>query len=195
MAAKRIILGTCKPITGRDIALEFLQCLGFRYALHQAYIVTYNLQDVDFSGYGLLSTLLLHQLALGADITVLTTPPEGKGTGKDFKRKLNLLTTYRNNGIKVFLNHNIHAKVYIFRDERKFETVIVGSANLTSHGFFQSDSSGSNLLEIALTTNNTILYDEVAKLIGSEFINDKVTMDLATWERINIDKVSIARGG
>jgi len=190
------MLGTTRPLTGQDIALEFLQCLGFRHPLQQAVIVTYTLQDYEFAGYGLLSTLLRHQLALGADITILTTPPEGKtGRETEFKRKLDLLTTFSNDGIKVFVNENVHAKVYVFRDERKTETTIVGSANLTSRGFGQRGSPERDLLEMALSTGDTGVCDAVATIISDVFLNDIKTLDFATWWRINTDKISKARGG
>jgi phosphatidylserine/phosphatidylglycerophosphate/cardiolipin synthase-like enzyme len=196
MSANPVIQGTTRPITGQDIALEFLQCMGYRYALQQAVIVTYTLQDYEFAGHGLLSTLLRHQLVLGADIILLTTPPlGGTGQNREFRRKLELLTTFSNDGIRVFVNENIHAKLYIFRDERDIETIIVGSANLTSKGFGQRHSPETNLLEIALITGNTGLYGAIMRIINDIFIGNTRTMDFATWSNFNIDRISQARGG
>lgn len=185
-------LGTTRPITGPDIALEVLQCLGYRYALKKALIITYTLHDYEFSGHGLLSTLLRHQVALGADITLLTTPPPGKGTKAGFKRKFDLLTALERNGITVFVNDNLHAKAYVFLDEREVETTIVGSANLTSGGFGVPTSPEKNWLELALVTSDAGVYDATLQLITDHFLSDAKTLDFATWSAINRSKIILA---
>jgi len=189
------VFGTTKPITGQDIALEVLQCLGYRYVLRRAFVVTYTLQDYEFGMHRLLSTLLHRHTALGADITVLTTPPPGKGTKAAFKRKLDLLTDFVRDGITVFVNENLHAKAYIFLDERGVETTIVGSANLTSRGVGVPHSPESNLIEMALVTWDTGVYNAVVRIIENEFLNDRKTTDFATWSALNIGKIAKARGG
>jgi len=186
------ILGTTRPITGPGIALEVLQCLGYRYALKQAFIITYTLHDYEFTGHGLLSTLLRHQVTLGANITILTTPPPGKGTRAGFRRKFDLLTALERNGITVFVNDNLHAKAYVFLDERNVETTIIGSANLTSGGFGVPTSPAKNWLEIALVTSDAGVYDATVRIITDSFLNDARTLDFASWSAINRNKIILA---
>jgi len=181
--------GTTRPITGPDIALEVLQCLGYRYALKEAFIITYTLHDYEFTGHGLLSVLLRHQVTLGANITLLTTPPPGKGTRAGFKRKLNLLTALERNGITVFVNDNLHAKAYVFLDERGIETTIIGSANLTSGGLGVPTSPAKSWLEIALVTSDVGVYGATVRIVTDSFLNDARTMDFASWSAINREKI------
>ena len=80
------------PCLGDDVAQEVLQWIGAFRMLNKATIVSYNMQDYDFWGEGRLSHHLLRQLAHGAHVVVMTTPPPGQtGTGDAFKEKLQLL--------------------------------------------------------------------------------------------------------
>src|SRR2546429_8647265 len=91
-------------LDGGGVALEVLQAISYRNVLKTATIVSYNMQDYDFWGQGALSHLLLRQLALGASIQLMTTPPPGKPTGAAFKAKYKLLSELQKNGIRIFLN-------------------------------------------------------------------------------------------
>ena len=123
------------PALGDDVAKEVLQWIGTFRLLSSATIISYNMQDYDFWGNGFLSHLLIRQLAYGAQITVMTTPPPGKnGKNLAFRSKLQLLEDLDQKGAEVYLHPDLHAKAYLFQDSQESEMVIVGSPNLTSRG-------------------------------------------------------------
>lgn len=183
-----------KPITGNDVAFEILQCIGSFKQLHEAFIITYNLQNYDFSGHGLLSRLLTRQIINGASITLMTTPPPGKPHKKAFQDKLFLLEQLDQSGINLHLHNNLHAKVYLFLDDKKVNTTIVGSANLTHRGF-GTPQDPNNLLELALITSDPDIYSQTLSLIKDKFLNDQMTSDFGTWKTVNQQNVAIAKGG
>ena len=79
------------------------------------------MQDYDFWGNGLLSNLLLRQLAYGAQITVMTTPPPGNKWEEEslLERKLRLLEELDSKGADVYVHPHLHAKAYLFQDDKQ----------------------------------------------------------------------------
>ncbi len=75
---------------------------------------------------------------------LLTTPPPGKGAG--YQAKIQMLEGLERAGIEVFVNENLHAKVYLFRHPI-MNLAVVGSANLTTDGM-------EKWVEIALVSYN-----------------------------------------
>ena len=183
------------PITGQAVPLEILQCIGVFRQLQEAYIITYTLQNYDFSGHGILSTLLARQITNGAKIKLMTTPPPGKPHKSTFKEKLRILEQLDHSGIELYLHDNLHAKVYLFLDDMQKNTTIVGSANLSHRGFGRPGSSQDNLLELALITNEPNIYHSVLTTIQNSFINDKMTSDFSTWKTNNHSNIAIAKAG
>ena len=180
---------------GQDVAKEVLQWIGAFRMLDTATIVSFNMQDYDFWGNGVLSSLLLRQLGYGAQITVMTTPPPGKTGAKDaFKQKLTLLEQLDKNGAYVYVHPDLHAKAYLFRDDRNEEMVIVGSPNLTDSGFGTRGSHKRNLLELALLSSDPLIYSTTAQVIGAELIGNPRTVDFGTWVTNNRAKIAQAKG-
>ncbi len=183
------------PVLGNDVAKEVLQWIGAFRMLSNATIISFNLQDYDFWGNGVLSHHLLRQLSFGAHITVMTTPPPGNnGAGSAFKSKLALLEALHNRGACVYVHPDLHAKAYLFRDDRDEEMVIVGSPNLTDRGFGTRGAQKSNLLELALLTADPGTYSCTAQLIGARLIGNPGTLDFGAWVADNLDKVAQAKG-
>ena len=183
------------PCLGEDVAKEVLQWIGAFRQLTRATIISYNMQDYDFWGNGRLSSLLIRQLALGAEIVVLTTPPPGaSGSKTAFKEKLSLLEDLRKNGADVFLHERLHAKAYLFLDSDNSKMLIVGSANLTSRGFGRRGATNDDLLELALLTGESQIYSSTLKVIEAKLFGDSGTLDLATWVGKNQSKVAQAKG-
>ena len=186
---------TITPCLGDAVAREVLQWIGAFRLLIRATIVSYNMQDYDFWGNGRLSKHLLRQLAFGAQVTVMTTPPPGNnGRRRAFKQKLALLEELDRNGADVYLHTQLHAKAYLFQDSNQSEMLIVGSANLTSAGFGTRGSGDNDLLELALVTGDHLVYESTNALIEDSIIGDPETMDFATWSVNNSSKIAQARG-
>ena len=184
-----------RPGLGDDVAKEVLQWIGAFRLLSKATIISFNMQDYDFWGNGLLSDLLIRQLAYGAHITVMTTPPPGNnGKTKAFKRKLQLLEELDKKGADVFVHPHLHAKAYLFQDDQKAEMVIVGSPNLTSRGFGTKASNTPDLLELALLTEDPLVYSSTAKVIVTDLIGNPGTLNFATWVVNNRSTISDAKG-
>ena len=183
------------PGLGDDVAKEVLQWIGAFTQLEQATIISFNMQDYDFWGNGRLSSHLLRQLALGARIVVMTTPPRGKtGLGVEFKRKLSLLEDLEKNGAEVYLHERLHAKAYLFLDSNDSKMLIVGSANLTSGGFGRRGKGSDDLLELALLTGDPQTYSSTLRVIEAKLFGASDTMDFATWVGLNRSKVAQAKG-
>ena len=183
------------PALGDDVAKEVLQWIGAFRLLSRATIISFNMQDYDFWGNGLLSDLLIRQLAYGALITVMTTPPPGNnGKRRDFQRKLFLLEELDKKGADVYLNPHLHAKAYLFKDDQDSEMVIVGSPNLTNRGFGTKGSNTPDLLELALLTRDSLVYSSTAKLIETDLIGNPGTLSFATWAVNNRSAISDAKG-
>jgi phosphatidylserine/phosphatidylglycerophosphate/cardiolipin synthase-like enzyme len=180
-----------EPLMGSEVAKEIVQCIGAFRLLRSALIVIYTMQDYEFVGHGLVSDLLRRQLALGARITVLTTPPPFSPKKNPYKDKLALLEKLERDGVVVLLNERIHAKVYMFVDSNDQHTVIVGSANL-SHGGFGA-KSGKTLLEMSLLSNHPDAFRNTQSLVDSAIVADKDTMDFATWRSLNLADIAIAK--
>jgi len=168
-------------LDGGEVALEVLQAIGYRTTLRTATIVSYNMQDYDFWGQGVLSHLLLRQLSLGASIQLMTTPPPGKVTSQGFKTKYQLLSALQKNGVAIYLNEKLHAKAYLFLDSNQTTTAIVGSANLTGPGFGMTLAPHDNLVEMALLTGDSTLFQGALEFVDQKILNDKRTEDFATW--------------
>lgn len=183
------------PALGDDVAQEVLQWIGAFRMLSDATIISYNMQDYDFWGNGVLSHHLLRQLSFGAHITVMTTPPPGNtGAGNTFKNKLALLEELHNRGAHVYVHPHLHAKAYLFRDDRNQEMVIVGSPNLTDSGFGTRGTHKPNLLELALLTGDPGIYASTAQFIGARLIGNPGTLDFSAWIANNLGKVAQAKG-
>lgn len=173
---------TCiSMLDGGDVALEVLQAIGYRTVLKTATIVSYNMQDYDFWGQGFLSHLLLRQLAFGASVRLMTTPPPGRPTGTAFKAKYKLLSELQKNGVGVFLNEKLHAKAYLFVDSNDARTAIVGSANLTGPGFGMHLAPQDSLVEMAMICDDNAVFQEAIDFVDSKILNDTRTEDFATW--------------
>lgn len=184
------------PVTvldGGEVALEVLQAIGYRTTLKTATIISYNMQDYDFWGHGALSHLLLRQLSLGASIQLMTTPPPGKATGQAFKNKYQLLSQLQKNGVAVFLNEKLHAKAYLFLDSNETKTAIVGSANLTGPGFGMTLAPHDNLVEMALFTGDSTIFQGALEFVDRKIVNDARTEDFATWFSRN--SIEIGKAG
>ena len=183
------------PCLGDDVAKEVLQWIGAFRQLAKATIISFNMQDYDFWGNGRLSSLLLRQLALGAEIVVMTTPPPGAtGEGTAFREKLSLLEDLQKNGAEVYLNERLHAKAYLFLDSNDSKMLIVGSANLTSSGFGRRGTTSNDLLELALLTGNAHIYSSTLQVIEAKLFGDSGTLEFATWVGLNRSKVAQAKG-
>ncbi len=180
-------------LDGGEAALEVLQAIGYRTILRTATIVSYNLQDYDFWGHGVLSHLLLRQLALGAAVRLMTTPPPGKPTNARFKTKYKLLVELDKNGVKVFLNEKLHAKAYLFLDSNDAATAIIGSPNLTGPGFGMHLTPDDNLVEIAIHSDHVPIFRDALKFVDNKILNDKRTEDFSTWYSRNL--VEIGKAG
>ena len=183
------------PCLGDDVAKEVLQWIGAFRQLTRATIISYNMQDYDFWGNGRLSSLLLRQLALGAEIVVLTTPPPGAtGSRTAFREKLSLLEELQRNGADVYLHERLHAKAYLFLDSDDSKMLIVGSANLTSRGFGRRGATSNDLLELALLTGESQIYSSTLQVIEAELFGDSDTLDFTSWVGKNRSKVAQAKG-
>lgn len=186
---------TVTPCLGSDVAKAVLQWIGAFRSLHEATIISYNMQDYEFWGNGRLSRLLLRQLALGARIIVMTTPPPGKsGRQLGFRRKLTLLEALAHNGAEVYLHDRLHVKAYLFRDVANSEMLIVGSPNLTTGGFGTRTSTNTDWLELALLTEDHLIYSSTSKLIKTAILHDPDTIDFGTWAALNRTEIAVARG-
>lgn len=180
---------------GDDVAKEVLQWIGAFRALKEALVISFNMQDYDFWGHGRLSDLLRRQIGNGAKVTLLTTPPPGrKGTKKAFKDKLSLLENLNQNGVEIHLNKQLHAKAYLFLDDRELIMTIVGSPNLTSRGFGVRGTS-DNWLELALLTSAPDVYQSTVDLVTEKLLGHSETVDFATWVINNQNKIAQAKGG
>jgi hypothetical protein len=180
-------------LDGGEVALEVLQAIGYRTTLKTATIVSYNMQDYDFWGHGALSHLLLRQLSLGASIQLMTTPPPGKVTSQGFKTKYQLLSHLQKKGVAIFLNEKLHAKAYLFLDSNETTTAIVGSANLTGPGFGMTLAPHDNLVEMALLTGDSTLFQGALQFVDQKILNDKRTEEFATWFSRN--SIEIGKAG
>jgi hypothetical protein len=182
-----------EPLMGSDVANEILQCIGAFRLLRSALIVTYTMQDYDFAGHGLVSDLLRRQLALGAQITVLTTPPPFDPKKNPYRDKLALLEKLEKDGVRVLLNERIHAKVYLFVDSDDRYTAIVGSTNLSYGGLGAKPTSGRTLLELSLLSVCPEIFQSTDSLVKTKILGDRDTMDFATWRSLNLGDIAVAK--
>jgi hypothetical protein len=180
-------------LDGGEVALEVLQAMSYRKVLKTATIISFNMQDYDFWGHGNLSHLLLKQLSLGAAVRLMTTPPPGKPTGKQFKLKYKLLSELQKNGVEVFLNEKLHAKAYLFLGTDGASTAIIGSANLTGPGFGMHLASHDNLVEMAVICADPTVYTTANTFVDNKIVADRRTEDFSTWFSKN--SVEIGKAG
>jgi hypothetical protein len=180
-------------LDGGGVALEVLQAISYRNVLKTATIVSFNMQDYDFWGQGALSHLLLRQLAFGASIRLMTTPPPGKPTNAGFKAKYKLLFELQKNGVQIFLNEKLHAKAYLFLDVNDTATAIVGSANLTGPGFGMHLAPHDNLVEMAMLCGNRQMFKDATDFVEAKIVNDRRTEEFPTWFSKN--SIEIGKAG
>ena len=180
-------------LDGGDVALEVLQSIGYRTVLKTATIVSYNMQDYDFWGQGVLSHLLLRQLSFGASVRLMTTPPPGKATGAAFKTKYKLLSELQKNGVEVLLNEKLHAKAYLFLDSNGARTAIIGSANLTGPGFGMHLAPHNNLVEMAVVCDHQAVFQEAIDFVDAKIVGDTRTEEFSTWFAKN--SIEIGKAG
>jgi phosphatidylserine/phosphatidylglycerophosphate/cardiolipin synthase-like enzyme len=180
---------------GHDVAMEVLQWIGAFRALREAFVISYNMQDYDFWGHGRLSDLLRRQVGNGARITLLTTPPPGTGANQAFKDKLSLLENLNREGVEIYLHDRVHAKTYLFLDDRSLCMAIVGSVNLTSRGFGIRDMPEEDLLELAILSADPDVHRATVELVKKRLLGDDETVDFGTWAAKNHEKIARAKGG
>ncbi len=185
----------CVALTGPEVAAEILQWLGATKALQRATLVSYTLQDYDFWGQGTMTSLLRRQRANGAAITLLTTPPDGKPTRQEFRRKLLLLDELEQMGVTVYVNPDVHAKVYLFTDSQSKVSGIVGSTNFTMPALGSKVAGARCLLELAWVTASPDLVKHTQSRVGREIFADARTLTYADWCKINIQAVTTGRTG
>ena len=183
------------PVMGDEVAMEVLQWIGAFRALKEAFIISFNMQDYDFWGHGRLSDLLRRQIGNGAKVTLLTTPPPGKGTNQAFREKLLLLENLNREGVDIHLHEHVHAKAYIFIDDRELSMTIVGSPNLTSRGFGVKGAPEVDLLEMALLTADPDVRIATVNLAEKRLFGNSETLDFATWVTNNHENIARAKGG
>jgi phosphatidylserine/phosphatidylglycerophosphate/cardiolipin synthase-like enzyme len=148
----------------------------FRRPQGSIYIVSPYLQDYAFLGTSPLSTLLLSHLASGAEVTLLTTPPPGSPEKATAKEKFRLLKQLNDRGVRVLVNNDLHAKIYLFEESSVTKSVILGSANMTTPAM-------ERLLEIALVSYNHELYSGVNRIVA-RFEHDTRTVPLVRWATV-----------
>jgi len=180
-------------LDGGEVALEVLQAISYRTVLKSATIVSYNMQDYAFWGQGTLSHLLLRQLAFGASIRLMTTPPPGKPAKAGFKDKYILLSNLQKNGVAVYLNDKLHAKAYLFQDTKEATTAIVGSANLTGPGFGLRHAPDESLVEMAALSGSADIFHAANEFVDKKIVNDRRTEDFGLWFARN--SVEIGKAG
>lgn len=180
-------------ISGQDVAVEILQWLGYRSQLARAIVISYNMQDYDFWGGGVLSHLLMRQLSLGAKVTVVTTPPPGKPTQNAFKEKYRLLSQLDAKGVEIQLNELLHAKAYMFETSTGETTTIVGSPNLTIRGFGDRTAPSEDLIEMAYVTNVLDLFREASRFASQAIDQHARTSPYAAWFSKNSTEIGKAK--
>ncbi|MCL0041396.1 phospholipase D family protein, partial [Dehalococcoidia bacterium] len=146
------------------------------------FIVTPFLEDYEFFGRGPLSKFLSKKLSEGANVTMLTMPPEGtNGTKSSFLRKYRLMHLLSTRGVDVLFNRKLHAKVFLFDESEITKACILGSANLTT-------AAMNERLEIAIFTYNRKVFDEVLAIVY-RFMNDPATTIFVQWKRREAAKI------
>src|ERR1700730_10170773 len=168
-------------LDGGEVALEVLQAISYRTVLKSATIVSYNMQDYAFWSQGTLSHLLLRQLAFGASIRLMTTPPPGKPAKAGFKDKYILLSSLQKSGVTVYLNDKLHAKAYLFQDSKEATTAIVGSAHLTGPGFGLRHAPDESLVEMAALSGSVDIFNAANEFVDKKIVNDRRTEEFGLW--------------
>lgn len=175
-----------KPITGREIPLALYARL--RRNLECIYIVTPFLEDYEFFNKSPLSSFLLRHIAVGTSIYMFTTPPGSPPTSKRaFVMKYRLLDSLNARGVKVQVNPQLHAKIFLFDEPLTTKTTIVGSANLTAPAM-------NERLEIAFLSFNRELYDRVLSIV-KKFLNHNDTKSFLRWKVAEARKIKQIVGG
>jgi hypothetical protein len=171
-------LSTIDAIDGPELALSLLK--GFQSVrLTDIWIVTPFLHDFD--QWPLkpvpLSNLLVEHCSRGVRVTLVTKPPD---VGDDKKERL--LTVLSTNGVRVKVNDRLHAKIYLFREEREGGTVLwhVGSSNLTFPGL-------RRWLETSMRGYRVAEYEEA---FGAAYriAEEADTLDFDFWWSVNRTK-------
>ena len=180
-------------LMGPAVAHEIVRQVAAFASLKTATIVTYTLQDYVFDGHGSVSDLLRRQMAHGAEVTLVTTPPPYNPEKRPYRDKLALLETLAGDGIRLLLNEFVHAKVYLFTDTRDRRTAIVGSANLTHAALGGSASNPKRLLELSWLSGSPDVYARTAAVVASRILSDRDTVDFATWRSNNTAAIATAK--
>lgn len=175
-----------KPITGKEIPRAIYARL--RRNLQCIYIVTPFLEDYEFFGKSPLSWFLFKHVAAGTSVYMFTTPPGSPPTSqRAFVTKYRLLNSLNARGVKVQVNPQLHAKIFLFEEPAITKTTIVGSANLTVPAM-------NERLEIALLSFNRELYERVLIII-KKFLNHHDTKTFLRWKIGEAGRIKQVLGG
>lgn len=98
--------------------------------LRTARIVAPFATDVNFGSLGLLSQAMIEAKKRGCRVCLITRPPASGDT--DISAKQRLLKVLHEEQIELYVNPQLHAKVYLFEREADRKFWAVGSHNLTN---------------------------------------------------------------
>ncbi len=121
-----------------------------------------------------LSVLLATQLRRGAEITLVTRPPDSGDGGKPKRQFLDALTR---EGIKVLVNHRLHAKIYLFETDSNRCRWLVGSHNLTESGL-------TRWKDVSMDGSRREEYSE-AKNAANRIEGNRDTLEYGFWQARN----------
>lgn len=120
--------------------------------LQSARIVAPFATDIQFGPLGLLSEVMIDAKRRGCRICVITRPPSS--TDADLASKQRLLRVLHDEQIELYVNPQLHSKVYLFERAAERKLWAVGSHNLTS--FAHNGKS----LETSMVGYRSQEYDE-----------------------------------
>lgn len=149
----RVEVPTARALSDKDFAIQLLLILK-EQDLTQFRIVSPFLTDVKPSqfGYASLSSLLADARNRGCSIEVITRPPVAADPSAS--AKFTLLTVLRQLEIPIYLNANLHSKIYVSKRKPDRFTWILGSHNLTQRAL-------STSMETSLLGYRKAEFDEV----------------------------------
>jgi HKD family nuclease len=149
-------------------------------------IVTPYLQDVEMGSTRTVRTFVEQQAKAGTAIELFTTPPTIKNSA-EFHRKFQLLETFALLGVRIVLNDKLHAKAFCFNNGDVMMVTVLGSANLTTGGFYDH-------LELAVHSGKDAVYHSVMAHVRI-YIRDSQTSEFAVWKAKNALQLNALRKG